>query len=127
MNPNELTSRVVRDACVLGAALTGLAAWLAGLDGALGAAAGAGIAVGNFRWLAARVTAAVDDASAERRLWTLGAVLRLGALAAAVTLVLLSGHAHPLAIVAGLSVVPVTVVSRGLLAARESVTAHEDA
>jgi ATP synthase I chain len=125
MNPNELTSRVARDACVLGAALTAPSAWLAGLDGALGAAAGAGIAVGNFRWLAARVTAAADDASTERRLWTLGAVLRLGALAAAVTLVLLSGHAHPLALVAGLSVIPVTVVARGLAAARE--TAAEDA
>ena len=127
MGPSDLTSRVSRDACVLGAALTGPAAWLAGLDGALGAAAGAGIAVGNFRWLAARVTATADDASTARRLWTLGAVLRLGALAAAVTLVLLSGHAHPLAIVAGLSVVPVTVVWRGLLAARDSAAVREDA
>jgi hypothetical protein len=125
MTPSELASRVARDACVLGAALTGPAAWLGGLDGALGAAAGAGIAVGNFRWLAARVRAAADDASTERRLWTLGAGLRLGALAAAVALVLLSGHAHPLAIVAGLSVIPVAVIARGLAAARE--TAAEDA
>jgi hypothetical protein len=126
MNPNDLTSRVARDACVLGAALTGPAAWFGGLDGALGAAAGAGIAVGNFRWLAARVRAATDDTPTERRLWTLGAVLRLGVLAAAVTLVLLSGHAHPLAIVAGLSVIPVAVVARGLVAAHQSA-AHEDA
>ena len=45
MTPSDLTSRVSRDACVLGVALAGPAAYLGGLDGALGAAAGAGIAV----------------------------------------------------------------------------------
>jgi hypothetical protein len=118
MTPGDLTSRVSRDACVLGVVLTAPAAWLGGLDGALGAAAGAGIAVGNFRWLASRVTAAVDAASTARSLWTLGATLRWVALAAAVTLALVSGHAHPLAIVAGLSVIPVSVVAQGLRAAR---------
>src|SRR5436853_335550 len=43
MTPNDLTSRVSRDACVLGVAVAGPAAWLGGLDGARGAAAGAGI------------------------------------------------------------------------------------
>ncbi len=119
MTPGDLTARVSRDACVLGAAVTAPAAWLGGLDGALGAAAGAVIAVGNFRWLASRVTAAVGAASTERPLWTLGAALRLAALAGALTLVLLSGHAHPLAIVAGLSVIPVTVIAQGLRAARD--------
>jgi hypothetical protein len=118
MGRNDLTSRVSRDACVLGAALTAPAAWLGGLDGALGTAAGAGIAIGNFRWLAARVTAAVDTASTERTLWTLGAALRLAALAGAVMLALVSGHVHPLGIVAGLSVIPITVIAQGLRDAR---------
>jgi hypothetical protein len=115
---NDLTSRVSRDACVLGVALTAPAAWLGGIDGALGAAAGAGLAIGNFRWLAARVTAAVDAASTQRVLWTLGAALRLAALAGAVILALVSGHAHPLGIVAGLSVIPITVIAQGLRDAR---------
>ena len=119
MSPGDLTSRVSRDACVLGVALAGPAALLGGLDGALGAAAGAGIAVGNFRWLAARVTGRLDAGSAVRALWTLGAMLRWGALMAAVTLALVSGHAHPLALVAGLSVLPVAVVVNGLRAARQ--------
>jgi hypothetical protein len=120
MSPSDLTSRVSRDACVLGAVLTGPAAWLGGLDGAFGAAAGVGIAVGNFRWLASRVTAAVEGPASARPLWTLGAAVRLAALAGAVTLVLVSGHAHPLAIVAGVSVIPVAVVAQGLRAAREA-------
>jgi len=119
MTPGDLASRVSRDACVLGVALTAPAAWLGGVDGALGAAVGAGIAVGNFRWLASRVTATVDVASTERKLWTVGAGLRLAVLAGAVTLALVSGHAHPLTIVAGLSVIPVCVVAQGLRAALE--------
>jgi hypothetical protein len=121
MNPGDLTSRVSRDACVMGVAVAGPAAWLAGLDGALGAAAGAGIAVGNFRWLASRLTKPVGAGPARRSLWTLGAVVRLGALTAAVGGVLVSGHAHPLAVVAGLSVLPVAVVVQGLRAAREEL------
>src|SRR2546421_268338 len=85
---------------------------------ALGAAAGAVIAVGNFRWLASRVTGGLDAGSTVRALWTLAAVLRLAALAAAVGLVLVSGHAHPLAVVCGLSVLPVVVVAHGLRGVR---------
>ena len=121
MTRNDLTSRVSRDACVLGLVLTGPAAWLGGVDGALGAAAGAGIAVANFRWLASRVTNVLAGASEQRPVPTVGAAFRLTALAAAVTLALMSGHAHPLAIVVGLSVIPITVISQGLRAAREDV------
>src|SRR2546428_8186133 len=95
MTPSDLTSRVSRDACVMGVALAGPAAWLAGLDGALGAAAGAGIAVGNFRWLASRVTAGLDAGSPVPSLWTLGAVLRLGAPGAALAPGRVRGHARP--------------------------------
>ena len=118
MTPSDLTSRVSRDACVLGVALAGPAAYLGGLDGALGAAAGAGIAVGNFRWLASRAQATGGDGPSARSLWSLAAVLRLAALAAAVGLVLVSGHAHPLAVVCGLSVLPVVVVAHGLRGVR---------
>src|SRR5262249_16598527 len=99
MTPSDLTSRVSPHPSRLGLALTAPAAWLGGLDGALGAVAGAGIAVGNFRWLASRVTTMVDVASTQGRFWTLGAALRLAALGGVVTLTLVSGHAHPLAIV----------------------------
>jgi len=105
---------------VLGTAVAAPAAWLGGPDGALGAAAGAVIAVGNFRWLASRVTARFDG-STGRALWTLGAVLRLGVVTAAVGLVLVSGHAHPVAVVAGLSVLPVAIVFHALRAARREV------
>jgi len=59
------------------------AAYLGGLDGALGAAAGAGIALGNFRWLASRAQATGGDGSPARSLWSLAAGLRLAAVVAA--------------------------------------------
>ena len=119
MTPTDLTSRVSRDACVLGAAVAALAAYAGGLDGALGAAAGTAIAVGNFRWLAARATAADGPGATARSLWSLVAALRLAAVVAALGLVLASGHAHPLGVMAGLSVLPVAVVVQGLRSARE--------
>ena len=119
MTPSDLTSRVSRDACVLGVALAGPAAYLGGLDGALGAAAGAGIAVGNFRWLASRAQATGGDGSPARPLWSLAAGLRLAAVVVALGVVVASGHAHPLAIVAGVSVIPIVVVVHGLRGARE--------
>ena len=117
MTPSDLTSRVSRDACVLGVALAGPAAYLAGAPAAVGALAGVGLAVGNFRWLAASAARALDDGPA-RPLWSMGAALRLTAVALAALLALASGHAHPLAMVAGLSVLPVLVVFHGLRAAR---------
>jgi hypothetical protein len=119
MGRSDLTSRVSRDACVLGVALTAPAAWFGGVDGALGAAAGAGIAVANFRWLASRVRVTLAAAAPERPGAALSMVLRLAALTAAVALLLASGHADPIAIVGGLTVVPVTIVAEGLRTVRE--------
>jgi hypothetical protein len=120
MTPGELTARVTRDACALGAALAAPAAWLGGLDGALGAVAGAALGVGNFRWLSARAHAAATHAGAARALWSLGAGVRLAALAAAAALLLTSGHAHPVALVAGLTTLPLALVVNGLRDAREA-------
>jgi hypothetical protein len=119
MTPADLTSRVSRDACVLGVAVAGPATWLGGLDAALGALAGVGIALGNFRLLAWRARAADGAASTARSLWSIVAGLRLLAVLGAVGAVLVSGHADPLAVVAGLSVLPVVVVANGLRAARQ--------
>src|SRR6267378_3827554 len=99
MTPSDLTSRVSRDACVLGVALAGPAAYLGGL--------------------AARAQGAGGDGSPARALWSLAAGLRLAAVVAALGVAVASGHAHPLAIVAGLSVIPIAVVVHGLLGARE--------
>ena len=118
MTPSELTARVTRDTCALGAALTAPAAWLGGIDGAIGALAGAALGIGNFRWLAARVQATAGHADAAPALWSIGAGLRLAAFAAATGLVLTSGHVHPVGLVAGFTALPFALVVNGLRDAR---------
>jgi hypothetical protein len=86
-----------------------------GPSAGLGVLAGGSLALANL-WSMARRAVSATEASSAR--WSLGAVLRLGGVAAAVALVLASGSAHPIAIVAGLTVLPCVLVARGLVEAR---------
>jgi hypothetical protein len=111
--------RVTRDVCALGAALTLAAAWLGGMAGAVGAATGVALAVGNFRWLVARVPATSAASGAARMLWAMAAGLRYLAFAAVAGAALATGWAHPVALVVGLTVLPCALVGHGLRVARQ--------
>lgn len=119
MTPRDLMWRVTRDVCALGGPLVLAAAWLGGLAGALGAAAGVGLAVGNFRWLVSRVPSPSGAADAAGALWSLTAGIRFIALGAICAALLASGWAHPVALVAGLTALPCALVGHGLRAARQ--------
>ncbi|PYM31273.1 MAG: hypothetical protein DME15_18270 [Candidatus Rokuibacteriota bacterium] len=119
MTPGELTVRVTLDVCAAVAALAALGAWLGGAPAALGVLAGGALAVVNFRWLAARAAAAIAAGGAPAAAWLLGAGLRFAACMVACGLLLVSGWAHPVALVAGFSVLPCAVIARGLASARE--------
>lgn len=117
MTPSELMWRVTRDVCALGAGLVLAAAGLGGTAGALGAAAGVVLALGNFGWLVARVRASAGDSSAARSLWSIAAGLRFLAFGGLCAALLATGWAHPVALVAGLTVLPCALVAHGLRAA----------
>jgi ATP synthase I chain len=119
MTPSELMWRVTRDVCALGAVLALAAAWLGGMAGAVGAAAGVALALGNFRWLAARVHASSSAPSSARVLWSMAAWLRFMAFGILCAALLASGWAHPVALVAGLTALPCALVGHGLRAARQ--------
>jgi ATP synthase I chain len=119
MTPSDLMWRVSRDVCLLGAALALLGAWLGGASAALGIAAGVALAVVNFRLLVSRVCATPGTAGVARALWSIGAGLRFAALAALAGVLLGSGWAHPVALVAGLTALPCALVGHGLRAARQ--------
>ncbi|HEU5323809.1 MAG TPA: ATP synthase subunit I [Methylomirabilota bacterium] len=116
MTPSELTTRVMGRASVAVLALAALAAGLGGVTAGIGALVGGALAVGDFRWLAARTAAALSGAPAPG--WPVLAGLRLGAVVAAAAGLLSTGWAHPLGLLAGFSVLPCTVVVQGLRAAR---------
>ncbi len=109
----DLVSRVTL--LTMGAilAVAMLAAWLAGPSGAVGTGAGGGIALLDFRWLARGVRGA---ALGQRRggAALAGVGLRHIASFAALALALSSGWAHPLAVIAGVSVLPPVLIAQGL-------------
>jgi ATP synthase I subunit len=118
MTPGELTTRVTLDTCAAAAALAGVAAWLGGSPAGLGVLAGGALAVVNFRWLVARASAATAAGNAAASAWLVGAGLRFAACTVACALLLTTGWAHPVALVAGFTVLPCDLIARGLAGAR---------
>jgi hypothetical protein len=118
MTPSRLTSRVTADACALAVALAAAALWLGGTPAALGVAAGGGLALLNFRWLAARAASAATAGGIPGAGWYVRAGLRFAVVTAAVAALFLTGAAHPVALVVGLTALPCALIARGLAAAR---------
>ena len=118
MTPSELTTRVTLDTCAAVATLAALAGLVAGSPTGLGVLAGGALAVVNFRWLVARAFVATATGSTSAAAWLLGAGLRFAACTAACGLLLATGWAHPVALVAGFTVLPCDLIVRGLASAR---------
>ena len=125
MTPSELRGRVTLDTCAAAALLAAPAAWIGGAPAGLGLLAGGALAIVNCRWLVARATAVTTvlsatagSGSAAASVWLVGSGLRFGASLAACTLLLATGWAHPIALLAGFTLLPCDLVVRGLAAAR---------
>src|SRR3990167_2122265 len=122
MKHGDLSGRVTWSGVAVVMALSAVAGWAAGVEGAAGVAGGGAVALLNFRWLARSVANAVvlvrDGGSGGAALR--GAWLRHLSTAGALGLLLGRGWAHPLAVIAGLSVLPPILVAKGLRAAREA-------
>ena len=95
------------------------AMWLAGSTVGLGVIAGGVLVVGNLWWLASGVRSAARARTGPTR-WALVAAMRLTVIAVACMLLFLSGLAHPIGVVVGLTVLPCALVVQGLRAAREA-------
>jgi ATP synthase I subunit len=119
MTPGELKARVTVATCAGAVVMALPLAWLAGSPAALGILAGAAVAVVNFRWLAARAGVAVAAPGLAGALWYVGTALRFGVVAAVAGLLFVSGWAHPVALLAGFTVLPCAVIAHGLAAARQ--------
>jgi hypothetical protein len=119
MTATTFLTRVTIDGAVALSVLAALAAWLAGPSHGLGVLAGGVLALGNLWWIGRR-TASLLAANAPGAPGPLGAVTRLAVMGAAVAVVLATGLAHPIGVVVGLTVLPFTVIARGLAAARQA-------
>jgi ATP synthase I chain len=137
MTPTELRTRVVREAGAGVLLLALIAGWLGGAPGFVGVAAAGAITVVNFWWLARGASATLGafspgsgaspacaarggaKPSAVSGAWIVASGLRFLALLAAFAALCATGWAHPVAVVAGLTVLPCAVIALGLRAARD--------
>ena len=115
---SDFVRQVSRTTLMALAPLAVCAAFLAGRPGAFGVLAGGLVSLGSFRWIARGVLRASEPgAHGGLSLSALAVGARHLALFGAVALVLGSGSAHPLALFAGLSVLPPLVIAFGLVEA----------
>jgi ATP synthase I subunit len=115
MTVADLTSRVTRRCLFALPGLVAGAGWLAGPAGAVGVGAGAGIALVHFRWLVRGAAGAVrPGARGAGAFSAAGLGVRYVVTFVALALTLASGWAHPLAVLAGLSVLPPVLIAEGV-------------
>ena len=122
MTVSELAARVTVQAGVVFLAGALIASGLGHAGIALGIAAGGALGVANFRWLArtaVKITGAFGG-TAVGAWWLIAAGLRFVVMFAAVSVVVVSGWAHPLGLMAALAVVPALLIVHGLKAATET-------
>ena len=118
MTSSDLTTSVTRRTIAAVVVLMVAGGWLGGVPGAAGVVAGGALALGSFRWLAARVVA-VSAGSSMSSTWVAVTGLRLAGVAALAALAFAGGWVHPLAMLVGYTVLPIAVVTQGLRLARE--------
>jgi ATP synthase I chain len=118
MTSNDLTTSVTRRTAAAVAVLMLAGGWLGGAPGAAGVLAGGALALGSFRWLAARVVVVSVNPSMASA-WVAVTGVRLAAVAALAAIGFAGGWVHPIALLAGYTVLPVALVLQGLRLARE--------
>jgi len=118
MTSSDLTTSVMRFTAAAVVVLMAAGGWLGGAPGAIGVLMGGVLALGSFRWLAARV-AAVSVGPAMPSSWIASTGLRLAVVAALAAVAFKGGWVHPIALLTGYTVLPVAVVMQGLRVARE--------
>jgi hypothetical protein len=116
---SEFVERVSRAMLFALAAVAAGAGMVAGWPGAVGGLAGGIISLGSFRWIARAVTrASAVPTGHGLALSALAVGARHIVLFGALAFVLWTGAAHPVALLAGLSLLPPIVIALGLAATR---------
>ena len=120
MTPTDFTARLTAGTSAATVVVALVAAWFGGRPAGIGVLAGGVLALVDFRWLVAQA-AAMTAPSQARTVWLIGAGARFAVLLTSCAALLITGAAHPVALVLGLSVVPCQVVFQGLREARRGI------
>jgi ATP synthase I subunit len=119
----ELIARVNWITLLLLVPVTLASAWLGGASSAVGTVAGGLLSLASLYWVTRGVRNAGGFLAGGRsnRGWVIALVLRYAVLFGVVALLLRTGAAHPLGLVAGLSILPPVVIILGLRSVRALV------
>ena len=119
----ELIARVNWITLLLLVPVTVASAWLGGVSSAIGTVAGGLLSLASLYWVSRGVRNAGGFLAGGRsnRGWVIALVFRYAVLFGVVALLLRTGAAHPLGLVAGLSILPPVVIILGLRAVRALV------
>jgi ATP synthase I chain len=119
MTPSRMTARITRETVAIVALLCAPAAWLGGGPGVVGVAAGGALGLMNLHALAGAAFAVSGRLSgrAVSGAWLAVSGLRFIVLLVACAALFTTGWAHPLGLLAGLTILPVAVLRHGLVTA----------
>ena len=119
----ELVARVSRISLMLLVPVSLASAWIGGAASAIGTVAGGLLSLGTLYWVSrgARNAGAFLAGGRSHKLWVIALGLRYAVLFGVIALLLRTGAAHPLGLVAGLSVLPPVVIILGLRAVRTAL------
>jgi hypothetical protein len=122
MIPSRLTARVTLECLAIVVVLSVPAAWLGGGPAAIGVLAGGALAAVNFHALAggAATVSARLPARGAGAVWLLASGARFAVVLAVCAALFVTGWAHPIAVLVGLTVLPCQLVRQGLRLDRES-------
>jgi hypothetical protein len=117
---SELVARVSKIVGVVLVPVSIVGGVLAGWPGAIGALAGGLLSLASLHWVArgARSAAGFFSGGRAHPMWVFALALRYTLLFGAVGLLLWSGLVHPVALIAGLSILPPVLIAAGLRSAR---------
>jgi hypothetical protein len=118
MTPSRMTARITRETVVIVVLLCAPAAWLGGGPAVGGVVAGAALGLLNLQFLTAAASAMSVRLSgrAMSGAWLAVSSFRFIVVLAACVALFTAGWVHPVALLAGLTILPVEVLRHGLAA-----------
>jgi MFS family permease len=119
INSGDFATRVIVGGSATAVLCALVGAFVGGVPALIGVGVGAAVAIGNFAWLARAAVSTAEPTSRRRTRVVALLLIRHLVTFAALGAPVAAGVVHPLALAAGLTVLPVTLTIQGLRTVRQ--------
>jgi hypothetical protein len=119
INSGDFATRVIVGGSATAVLCALVGAFVGGAPALIGVGVGAAVAIGNFAWLARAAVSTAEPTSRRRTRVVALLLIRHLVTFAALGAPVAAGVVHPLALAAGLTVLPVTLTIQGLRTVRQ--------